>query len=108
MKRIFQVSVAAAALALLGGVATAQTAAPAVDAPATTQGTSTVHQGKELGEIKQTPAEKKAEHEKKQDVMPSAKSVTKHTAKQQSAAAAPKAGKHVEKNAVTSEPAKKL
>jgi hypothetical protein len=110
MKRIFHASVAAAAFALLAGGAMAQTAAPVTDAPATAPGTSTAHQGKELGEMKQTPAEKKAEHEKKQSVAPTAKSGAKHTAKQQSAAAT-KPGKHVEKNAndaVASEPAKKL
>ena len=110
MKRILHASVAAAALAFLAGGATAQTAAPVTDAPVATPGTSAAHQGKELGELKQTPAEKKAEHDKKQTVAPTAKSGAKHTAKQQSTVA-PKAGKHVEKNAtdaVASEPAKKL
>jgi hypothetical protein len=105
MKHILHACVAAAALALLAGGAMAQTAAPVADAPAAA-GTSTVHQGKELGQMKQTPAEKKAAHEKKK----TAKNGAKHAAKQQSAAA-PKAGKHVEKNgtdAVASEPAKKL
>jgi hypothetical protein len=104
MKHILHACVAAAALALLAGGAVAQTAAPAADAPAAA-GTSTAHQGKELGQMKQTPAEKKAAHEKK-----TAKNGAKHAAKQPNAVA-PKAGKHVEKNgvdAVASEPAKKL
>lgn len=118
MKRIFHASVAAAAFALLAGGAMAQSAAPAGDTAATPPAANapaattpgTIHQSKELGEIKQTPAEKKAAHEKKEHVTSTSKSGVKHTAKQQTAAA-PKAGKHVEKNAddaVASQPAKKL
>jgi hypothetical protein len=108
MKRIFHASAAALALALLAGTASAQTAAPAADTPAASD--STTHHGKDLGEMKATPAEKKAAHDKKQHVTSTAKRDSKQAAKQPNAAA-PKASKHVEKNATdsnVSEPAKKL
>ena len=108
MKHVFHAAAAAAVLALVAGNAMAQTTtpAPATNAPAASAPATT----KELGEMKQTPAEKKAEHDKNRRSATGNRSA-KHVKKKQQSAAAPEAGKHVDKkvgDGVASEPAKKL